>query len=75
VGRGRDFVPFYARTGAQWTRVNYAKTAGGVDETIGAPQEIGLVEIGPNWYVDDLPPMLFMKAAPNSHGFVLAARY
>ena len=27
-------------------------------------------EIGANWYVDDLPPMMFMKKAPNSHGFV-----
>ena len=23
-----------------------------------------------NWYVDDLPPMMFIKKAPNSHGFV-----
>ncbi|MGH7963893.1 MAG: polysaccharide deacetylase family protein, partial [Candidatus Binatia bacterium] len=22
------------------------------------------------WYVDDLPPMMFIKKAPNSHGFV-----
>ena len=33
-------------------------------------KEIDLVEIGANWYVDDLPPMMFMKKAPNSHGFV-----
>ena len=31
---------------------------------------IDLVEIGANWYVDDLPPMMFIKKAPNSHGFV-----
>ena len=31
---------------------------------------IDLVEIGANWYVDDLPPMMFIKNAPNSHGFV-----
>ena len=29
-----------------------------------------LVEIPANWYLDDLPPMMFIKAAPNSHGFV-----
>lgn len=23
-----------------------------------------------NWYVDDLPPMMFVKKSPNSHGFV-----
>jgi peptidoglycan/xylan/chitin deacetylase (PgdA/CDA1 family) len=33
-------------------------------------KEIDLVEIGANWYVDDLPPMMFIKKAPNSHGFV-----
>ena len=33
-------------------------------------EEIDLVEIGANWYVDDLPPMMFIKKAPNSHGFV-----
>jgi ABC-type spermidine/putrescine transport system permease subunit I len=32
-----------------------------------------LVGIGTNWYVDDLPPMLFMKKVPNSHGFVSPA--
>mgnify|MGYP002717949697 FL=1 len=33
-------------------------------------KEIDLVDIAANWYVDDLPPMMFMKKAPNSHGFV-----
>ena len=33
-------------------------------------QETDLVEIPANWYLDDLPPMMFIKAAPNSHGFV-----
>jgi peptidoglycan-N-acetylglucosamine deacetylase len=33
-------------------------------------EETELVEIGANWYVDDLPPMMFIKKAPNSHGFV-----
>jgi hypothetical protein len=32
--------------------------------------EIDLVDIAANWYVDDLPPMMFMKRSPNSHGFV-----
>jgi peptidoglycan/xylan/chitin deacetylase (PgdA/CDA1 family) len=31
---------------------------------------IELVEIGANWYLDDLPPMMFIKNSPNSHGFV-----
>src|SRR5271169_3735019 len=33
-------------------------------------KQVDLVEIGANWYVDDLPPMMFIKKSPNSHGFV-----
>lgn len=32
--------------------------------------ETGLVEIPSSWSQDDLPPMLFIKKAPNSHGWV-----
>lgn len=27
-------------------------------------QETGLVEIPASWYIDDLPPMMFIKNAP-----------
>ena len=33
-------------------------------------RETDLIEIPASWYLDDLPPMMFIKAAPNSHGFV-----
>jgi peptidoglycan/xylan/chitin deacetylase (PgdA/CDA1 family) len=33
-------------------------------------EETDLVEIPANWYLDDLPPMMFVKTSPNSHGFV-----
>ena len=33
-------------------------------------EETDLVEIPASWYLDDLPPMMFIKASPNSHGFV-----
>ena len=29
-----------------------------------------LIEIPASWYLDDLPPMMFIKASPNTHGFV-----
>jgi len=29
-----------------------------------------LIEIPANWYLDDLPPMMFIKESANSHGFV-----
>ena len=32
--------------------------------------ETDLIEIPASWYLDDLPPMMFIKKAPNSHGFV-----
>ncbi|MGD9894057.1 MAG: polysaccharide deacetylase, partial [Dehalococcoidia bacterium] len=66
----RDFVPFYARVGDRWTTIDYAKPAAEWMQPLEHGREIDLVEIGANWYVDDLPPMMFMKASPNSHGFV-----
>jgi peptidoglycan-N-acetylglucosamine deacetylase len=66
----RDFVLFYARAEEQWTLVGYSKTAREWMKPLAHGKEIDLVEIGANWYVDDLPPMFFIKASPNSHGFV-----
>ena len=33
-------------------------------------RETKLVEIPASWYLDDLPPMMFIKTSSNSHGFV-----
>ena len=33
-------------------------------------EETDLIDIPGSWYLDDLPPMMFIKGAPNSHGFV-----
>ena len=66
----RDFQPFYARVGDKWTTIDYAKRAEEWMKPLEHGQEIDLVEIGANWYVDDLPPMLFIKKSRNSHGFV-----
>src|SRR5919107_254850 len=66
----RDFQPFYARVGETWTTIDYSKRAEHWMKPLQHGTEIDLVEIGANWYVDDLPPMMFMKKAPNSHGFV-----
>lgn len=65
-----DFQPFYARVGDSWTKIDYSKDAAEWMKPLVRGQEIDLVEIGANWYVDDLPPMLWIKANPNSHGFV-----
>jgi peptidoglycan-N-acetylglucosamine deacetylase len=66
----RDFQPFYARVGDQWNTIDYSKTAKEWMKPMIHGKEIDLVEVGANWYVDDLPPMMFIKKAPNSHGFV-----
>jgi len=66
----RDFQPFYARVGDSWNVIDYSKNADEWMKPLTHGEEIDLVEIGANWYVDDLPPMMFMKKVPNSHGFV-----
>ncbi len=66
----RDFQPFYARVGDTWSTIDYSKTAKEWMKPMIHGKEIDLVEVGANWYVDDLPPMMFMKKAANSHGFV-----
>ena len=66
----RDFQPFYAKVGDSWNLIDYSKTAKEWMRPMIHGKEIDLVEVGANWYVDDLPPMMFMKKAPNSHGFV-----
>ncbi|MFM8594473.1 MAG: polysaccharide deacetylase family protein [Chloroflexota bacterium] len=65
-----DFHPFYARVGDSWTKIDYQKPAETWMKPLQRGTETDLVEIGANWYLDDLPPMLFIKASPNSHGFV-----
>lgn len=66
----KDFVPYYARIGDSWTSVDYSKDPAEWMKPLKHGDEIDVVEIAANWYVDDLPPMMFIKASPNSHGFV-----
>ncbi|OLT07678.1 polysaccharide deacetylase [Pseudonocardia sp. CNS-004] len=65
-----DFVPFYARVGDQWTKIDFAGRASEWMKPLVHGHEVDLVEFCGNWYVDDLPPMMFNKHAANSHGFV-----
>jgi len=65
-----DFHPYYVRKGDAWTRIDYSKPASAWMKPLVRGTETDLVEIPANWYLDDLPPMMFIKAAPNSHGFV-----
>lgn len=65
-----DFLPFYARTGDTWTKIDYTKQAKDWMKPLVRGNEIDLVELNFSWYLDDLPPMMFIKNSPNSHGFV-----
>ena len=67
----RDFEPYYVRVGDSWTPIDYAApSAHDWMKPLMRGDETNLVEIPANWYLDDLPPMMFIKASPNSHGFV-----
>lgn len=66
----RDFTPFYARVGDSWTKIDYSKPAEEWMKPLVRGEETDLIEIPASWHLDDLPPMMFIKAAPNSHGFV-----
>ena len=65
-----DFLPYYVRVGDQWSKIDYSKSAGTWMKPLVRGRETDLIEIPATWYLDDLPPMMFIKKAPNSHGFV-----
>jgi len=66
----QDFQPYYVRVGDSWTKIDFSKKAKDWMKPLVRGKETDLIEIPASWYTDDLPPMMFMKAAPNSHGFV-----
>ncbi len=65
-----DFHPYYVRKGDSWTKIDYSKNAEDWMKPLVRGEETDLIEIPANWYLDDLPPMMFIKTSPNSHGFV-----
>ena len=65
-----DFTPYYVRVGDTWTLIDYAKQAEEWMVPLQRGHDTDLVEIPASWHLDDLPPMMFIKKSPNSHGFV-----
>ncbi|KAF2436568.1 polysaccharide deacetylase family protein [Tothia fuscella] len=65
-----DHKPYWLRTGDTWTKIDYFKPASTWMKPLVRGQVTGLVEIPASWYIDDLPPMMFIKKSANSHGFV-----
>lgn len=65
-----DFSPYRVRVGDKWTKIDYSAKPEDWMKPLERGEETDLIEIPANWYLDDLPPMMFIKKAPNSHGFV-----
>ena len=65
-----DFHPYYVRVGDTWTKIDYSKHPDAWMKPLVRGRQTDLIEIPASWYLDDLPPMMFIKKAPNSHGFV-----
>ena len=66
----KDFECYYVRVGDHWTKIDMSGPAEDWMHALVRGQETDLIEIPASWYLDDLPPMMFIKKAPNSHGFV-----
>ncbi|OZI26080.1 polysaccharide deacetylase [Bordetella genomosp. 9] len=65
-----DFQPYRVRVGDSWTKIDYTRDAASWMKPLVRGRASPLIEIPANWYLDDLPPMMFIKKSPNSHGFV-----
>ncbi|KAJ7474168.1 hypothetical protein FB451DRAFT_1174684 [Mycena latifolia] len=65
-----DCQMYWLRTGDAWTKIDYSQKAETWMKPLVAGQPTGIVEIPASWYIDDLPPMMFIKSGPNNHGWV-----
>ncbi len=65
-----DYTPYYVRVGDSWTKIDYSGKPEDWMVPLQRGRETELIEIPASWYLDDLPPMMFIKKSPNSHGFV-----
>jgi len=65
-----DFNCHFVRKGDKWYPIDYSKDPDIWMKPMEFGSETTLVEIPANWYLDDLPPMMFIKKAPNSFGWV-----
>lgn len=65
-----DFSPYFVTDGDAWTKIDYSAPAADWMKPLVRGRQTPIVEIPGNWYLDDLPPMMFIPAFPNSHGWV-----
>src|SRR5438045_8851275 len=65
-----DNQPYDVRGVGRWSEIDYAKKRSDWMVPLQRGRETDPIEIPASWYLDDLPPMMFIKKSPNSHGFV-----
>ena len=65
-----DHSPYYLRRDDSWTKIDYSQPAETWMKPWKAGPETDLIEIPCSWYLDDAPPVMFVKKFPNSHGWV-----
>ncbi|EJF62169.1 glycoside hydrolase/deacetylase [Dichomitus squalens LYAD-421 SS1] len=61
---------YYLRIGDDWTKIDYQAKAETWMKPLVRGTDTGLVEIPANWYLDDWPPLIFVRSAGNSSGWV-----
>lgn len=66
----RDFDCYRLRTGDSWTPIDYSQSPASWMKPLVRGKQTELIEVPVSWYLDDLPPMMFIKKSPNSHGFM-----
>jgi peptidoglycan/xylan/chitin deacetylase (PgdA/CDA1 family) len=66
----RDFEPYYLRRGDSWTPIDYTRPASEWMKPVQRGEPTSLVEIPASWDLDDMEPLLYIKAFPNSQGYV-----
>jgi peptidoglycan/xylan/chitin deacetylase (PgdA/CDA1 family) len=64
-----DFTPYWMRIGEKWTVIDYSKHPKHWMKPMDLGTTFPIVQIPGSWYLDDLPPMMFMKKVPNSGGW------
>lgn len=65
-----DFQCYYAPTAEKIYPIDYDKDPDTWMKPLEFGKETDVIEIPANWYLDDLPPMMFIKKSPNSFGWI-----
>ena len=65
-----DHSPYYLRRDDKWTKIDYNQPAESWMKPWVPGPLTSLLEIPCSWYLDDAPPVMFVKKFPNSHGWV-----